>query len=129
MKFFLLLILCSSAFAQNVNPSILTCNGNYSDYQNPELRNLPFQGGVIRIAKDSVFLSGFVGFTNTQERQFHIFNSTDSFIEFVDLKNQNYTGSLGRYSGQFFLNEFRDGSRSKLHKLADGNCTLKERLF
>jgi hypothetical protein len=123
------LMFCSSAFSQDINPSVLTCDGQYSDYETTELRNIPFKGGVIRITKENVLLSGFVGITSNEAKQYHITRNTDSFMEFVSMNDQNFRGSLGRYTGEIVLNQFRSGSATKVNKIIFGKCVLKERLF
>jgi hypothetical protein len=126
--FCLVLFYSHCVFSQEITPSVLTCHGDYWDYEITE-RAIPFRGGVIKIAKETILLSGFAGITSNESKQYHIVNTTDSFIEFVFLHDQNFRGSLSRYTGEINLNQFKLGSTTKVNKIIFGKCALNERLF
>jgi len=129
MKYYILfaLLITINAFSQELTPTMLVCNGKYSNYK-LNVKEVEFKGAVIKVFKNYVYINGFPMLFHPEQR-YTITNITSNAIRFTNDENIKFKGSLNRFTGEISLIEFQENSDTQIDQIIFGSCGFKERIF
>ena len=129
MKYYIFfaILIAKNALSQDVTPTMLVCNGKYSNYK-LNVRDVDFKGAVIKVFKSHVYINGFPMSFHSEQR-YTITNISSNSIRFTHDENSKFNGNLNRFTGEINLNEFQENSDTKVDQIIFGSCGFKERIF
>jgi hypothetical protein len=114
--------------AQEVTPSMLACEGKYSNYDS-KIIEISVTSGRARLDRSAVYLSGFPGFNGPDEDRYEYRKIDGGSISFEHSSDKRFYGSINRLTGEFFFAMQEDRSSKKVNQVAFGICRVKDRLF
>jgi hypothetical protein len=130
-KMIIVFILVSSSAlcsAQDQSPIKLQCEGTYSDFSKPDIRDIPVKGIYIEISGNRVTVLGAPGFDST----YSVINRMENGLGIQLDSDRSYEGFLNRFSGELSLMEkdniAKDGSY-KIKQMLSAVCYKARSLF
>ncbi|WP_454652299.1 hypothetical protein [Bradyrhizobium liaoningense] len=102
----------------------LQCDGTVDLYDaNPPIRDMKVTGIYLEIRKGSIKVAGSTGW----DGEFEIKRTDPASVFFVSPRNEEYFGSVNKYSGELQLNRMQNQSR--LSAATRGVCRPAKPLF
>jgi hypothetical protein len=117
-------LLAIPVLAQEIAPSLLACQGTYSN-SDAQIFDAAIKSGSIRLEKEAVFLTGFPGF----DGRHRIVKKDPTSIAFEHLTDPKFKGGLNRLTGDYFLTMQIDADSRRLNQWSVGACKVSARLF
>jgi len=114
--------------AQDLSAAKLQCEGTYTNYTLPDIRDISVNSIYIEISGDRVKVHGAPGFDST----YYVINRLENGLGLELDSNKSYGGFLDRFSGQLSLMEKgeagKDGS-FKIRQSISALCSKARSLF
>lgn len=110
-------VLCN---AQDLNATQLQCEGTYTNYTAPDMRDLPVNSIYIEISGDHVKVLGTPGFDST----YSVINRLENGLGIQLDSNKSYGGFLNRFSGQLSLMEKGEVGKNGSYKIKQSISAL-----
>ena len=125
MKNFLILLAltCGQATAQVTNPIFLSCTGQYNNFKTKE--EFKLQNVIIKISNDEFIIDGIPGLG--MQEKYNATVKTETMIFFAHPIDQNFRGSLNRFTG-FFNVSHQDSERTRSQSY-QGYCQIAQKIF
>ena len=117
---FLLAFFPALCNAQDLNATKLQCEGTYTNYTAPDMRDLSVNSIYIEISADRVKVIGAPGFDST----YSVINRIENGLGIQLDSNKSYGGFLNRYSGQLSLMEKGEVGKDGSYKLKQSISAL-----
>lgn len=103
--------------AQDLIATKLQCEGIYSNYTTPDIRDISIKSIYIEISGESVTILGAPGFDST----YSVINRLENGLGIQLDSNTSFSGFLNRFSGQLSLIE-----KGEVEK--DGNFKIRQHI-
>lgn len=113
--------------SQEINPSLLLCEGKWSNFPR-NIQDVPITSGIVRLERNAIYLSGIPGFSSS-ETLYTITKFDAGSISFESAMDARFVGGLNRLNGELFLKKDAIGNPPSLEMLMVGKCRVQQRLF
>ncbi len=119
------LMIALNVTAQEITPSLLSCEGRWSNYS-ANLRDIELNNASIKLEKSKLQLTGFLSFGRKDEI-YSITSIDDTKISFEQNADSRFKGSLNRLTGKVEL--WLQSPSQTLDQIFIGVCRVSQRLF
>lgn len=106
--------------AQDLSAAKLQCEGTYSNYTLPDMRDISVNSIYIEISGDRVKVLGAPGFDST----YSVINRLENGLGIQLDSNKSWGGFLNRFSGQLSLTEKGEVGKDGIYKIRQSISAL-----
>jgi len=116
-------------YAQDAGTTKLQCEGTYTNFAYPDMRDVPIKGIYVEVSGDRVKVLGTTAF----DASYSVITRREDGLGFRHESNPLYNGFLSRFSGELTVMEkgaiVKDGVMSQLKQILNAVCRKAKPLF